>query len=121
MQNSQRVSCSSRYVPPSAIPVFSYYTGNLPSVQRWNDGDGSFWNDGDGSFCSTLQNAEQRCEQGNRGTVFFVPHSSVAELLNQVLTFLGLIGVLVDPTTAGLGDSERAMGYAEPWDDNIDN
>ena len=65
--------------------------------------------------------AEQRCEQGNRGTVFFVPHSSVAELLNQVLTFLGLIGVLVDPTTAGLGDSERAMSYEEPWNDNLNH
>ena len=44
--------------------------------------------------------------------------NTVLELLNQILTFLGLIGVLVDPTTAGLGDSERAMGYEEPWDDN---
>ena len=43
--------------------------------------------------------------------------NTVLELLNQILTFLGLIGVLVDPTTAGLGDSERAMGYEEPWDD----
>ena len=47
-----------------------------------------------------------------------VTQSLVLQLLNQVLTFLGLIGVLVDPTTAGLGDSERAMGYEEPWDDN---
>ena len=47
-----------------------------------------------------------------------VTKNSVIELLNQVLTFLGLIGVLVDPTTAGLGDSERAMGYEVPWDDN---
>ena len=47
-----------------------------------------------------------------------VTKNSILELLNQVLTFLGLIGVLVDPTTAGLGDSERAMGYEEPWDDN---
>ena len=44
--------------------------------------------------------------------------NSVMELLNQILTFLGLIGILVDPTTAGLGDSERALGYTEPWDDN---
>ena len=41
--------------------------------------------------------------------------------MNQVLTFLGLIGVIVDPTTAGLGDSERAMEYTEPWDDNVNN
>ena len=47
-----------------------------------------------------------------------VTESLVMQILNQLLTFLGLIGVLVDPTTAGLGDSERAMGYEEPWDDN---
>ena len=47
-----------------------------------------------------------------------VTQNLVVQLLNQVLTFLGLIGVIVDPTTAGVGDSERAMGYSEPWDDN---
>ena len=46
-----------------------------------------------------------------------VTQSLVLQLLNQALTFLGLIGVIVDPTTAGLGDSERAMSYSEPWDD----
>ena len=50
-----------------------------------------------------------------------VTQSLVLQLLNQVLTFLGLIGVIVDPTTAGLGDSERAMGYEEPWDDSLNN
>ena len=50
-----------------------------------------------------------------------VTQNLVVQLLNQVLTFLGLIGVIVDPTTAGLGDSERAMGYEEPWDDQKDN
>ena len=44
-----------------------------------------------------------------------VTQSLVLQLLNQVLTFLGLIGVIVDPTTAGIGDSDRAMGYEEPW------
>ena len=47
-----------------------------------------------------------------------VTQNLVVQLLNQVLTFLGLIGVIVDPTTAGIGDSERAMGYEEPWDDS---
>ena len=47
-----------------------------------------------------------------------VTQSLVLQLMNQVLTFLGLMGVLVDPTTAGMGDSERAMQYIEPWDDN---
>ena len=44
-----------------------------------------------------------------------VTQNVVVQLLNQVLTFLGLIGVIVDPTTAGVGDSERAMGYEVPW------
>ena len=47
-----------------------------------------------------------------------VTQNLVVQLLNQVLTFLGLIGVIVDPTTAGLEDSDRAMGYEDPWDDN---
>ena len=50
-----------------------------------------------------------------------VTQSLVLQLLNQVLTFLGLIGVIVDPTTAGIGDSDRAMGYIEPWDDDREN
>lgn len=50
-----------------------------------------------------------------------VTQNLVVQLLNQVLTFLGLIGVIVDPTTAGVGDSDRAMGYEEPWDDSMKN
>ena len=46
-----------------------------------------------------------------------VTENAVMQLINQVLTFLGLIGVLVDPTTAGLGDSLRAMSYEEPYRD----
>ena len=46
-----------------------------------------------------------------------VTESLVMNIAGQVLTFLGLIGVIVDPTTAGVGDSERALGYEEPWDD----
>lgn len=47
-----------------------------------------------------------------------VTQNLVAQILNQILTFLGLIGVIIDPTTAGVEDSERAMNYVEPWDDN---
>ena len=46
-----------------------------------------------------------------------VTENAVMQLINQVLTFLGLIGVLVDPTTAGLGDSLRALSYEEPYQD----
>lgn len=31
-----------------------------------------------------------------------------------VLTLLTALGVIIDPTTAGAGDSERAMLYVEP-------
>ena len=50
-----------------------------------------------------------------------VTQNLVVQMLNQVLTFLGLIGVIVDPTTAGISDSDRAMGYDEPWDDSVNN
>ena len=46
-----------------------------------------------------------------------VTENFVMQIVGQVLTFLGLIGVLVDPTTAGLNDSVRAMSYEEPWED----
>jgi phi LC3 family holin len=47
-----------------------------------------------------------------------VTENLVMNIVGQVLTFLGLIGVLVDPTTVGINDSNRAMTYDEPWDDN---
>ena len=47
-----------------------------------------------------------------------ITENMVMNIVGQVLTFLGLIGVLVDPTTVGIGDSNRAMTYEEPWDDN---
>lgn len=47
-----------------------------------------------------------------------ITKNSILQIVEQVLTFLGLIGVIVDPTTAGLGDSDRAMSYEEPWQDD---
>ena len=46
--------------------------------------------------------------------------NQVTEIISQVLTFLGLIGVLVDPTTEGILDSNRAMTYDHPWNDETD-
>ncbi len=46
-----------------------------------------------------------------------VTENVVMNVISQILQFLGLIGVLVDPTTSGLDDSQRAMGYVEPWVD----
>lgn len=47
-----------------------------------------------------------------------VTENAIMNVVAQVLEFLGLIGVLVDPTTVGIGDSNRAMTYQEPWDDS---
>lgn len=49
-----------------------------------------------------------------------VTENTVATIAAQILEFLGLIGVLVDPTTVGIGDSNRAMTYDEPWNDETD-
>ena len=46
-----------------------------------------------------------------------VTENIIMNIVGQVLTFLGLIGVIVDPTTAGIEDSQRAMGYDVPWED----
>ena len=48
-----------------------------------------------------------------------ITQNQIAEIISQVLTFLGLIGVLIDPTTAGLEDSNRAMTYEVPHKDNF--
>lgn len=44
-------------------------------------------------------------------------HNQAAQVLNNVLMLLALLGVIQDPTTAGLYDSDRAMSYDEPWVD----
>lgn len=49
-----------------------------------------------------------------------VTENTIMTAVTQVLTFLGLIGVIVDPTTAGIEDSNRAMSYVEPWNDDTD-
>ena len=36
------------------------------------------------------------------------------EIVNTVFTLLAILGVVVDPTTTGTGDSEQAMTYTEP-------
>lgn len=38
-------------------------------------------------------------------------------VVNSAFGVLVLIGVVNDPTTEGVGDSERALEYTEPWKD----
>lgn len=51
------------------------------------------------------------------GCFGIVPAISEEVLVNgltAIITALTTLGVLVDPTTNGVGDSERAMTYTEP-------
>ncbi|MBP5725977.1 MAG: phage holin, partial [Clostridia bacterium] len=38
-------------------------------------------------------------------------------VINAVFALLVILGIVVDPTTEGIQDSDRAMSYPEPWDD----
>lgn len=38
-------------------------------------------------------------------------------VVNAVFALLVILGIVVDPTTDGIGDSKRAMSYEEPWKD----
>lgn len=39
-------------------------------------------------------------------------------VVNAVFALLVILGIVIDPTTAGIGDSNRAMTYEEPWQDD---
>ena len=38
-------------------------------------------------------------------------------VVNAVFALLVILGIVVDPTTEGINDSNRAMSYEEPWKD----
>lgn len=42
----------------------------------------------------------------------------VLKIAAAVLDLLVLLGIVVDPTTAGIGDSQRALSYETPWNDD---
>lgn len=48
------------------------------------------------------------------GAVPSVPETQVVQVLTIFVNLLATMGILTDPTTKGLSDSERAMGYEEP-------
>ena len=41
-------------------------------------------------------------------------------VVNTVFALLVVLGIVVDPTTEGVGDSERALRYTKPWEDEPD-
>ena len=44
-----------------------------------------------------------------------VTQDAVLQLASAVLQILSLLGLIVDPTTAGMGDSARALEYEVPY------
>ena len=46
-----------------------------------------------------------------------VTQSAVMQVAEGILTILGMVGVITDPTTAGLSDSQQAMTYDVPKQD----
>nr|DAN58478.1 MAG TPA: holin [Caudoviricetes sp.] len=45
-----------------------------------------------------------------------IPHN-IQEGVNTLLMILVLLGIVTDPTTKGVADSERALTYNEPRED----
>lgn len=43
-----------------------------------------------------------------------IAESQVTEVVGLILNIIAALGILVDPTTKGLSDSEKALGYTKP-------
>ena len=47
------------------------------------------------------------------GIVPVISEDNLLELLGMLITLLAGLGIIVDPTTKGVSDSDRAMGYGK--------
>lgn len=48
------------------------------------------------------------------GVVPRVAQDQVTTIISMVINLLCLLGIVVDPTTAGVGDSARVLSYEKP-------
>lgn len=48
------------------------------------------------------------------GVVPAVSQDQITQLIGIIINILVALGIVVDPTTAGVTDSSRAMGYDKP-------
>ena len=46
---------------------------------------------------------------------FTVLSEKLLSVVEAVFVVLAILGIVTDPTTAGTGDSERALSYTEPY------
>ena len=44
--------------------------------------------------------------------------NKLVAVINAIFAVLAILGIVVDPTTEGVSDSEQAMGYTEPKADS---
>ena len=49
------------------------------------------------------------------GVIPAFPQEQVVEIAMMIIEFLALSGIIVDPTTEGIKDSDRAMSYTKPF------
>lgn len=49
---------------------------------------------------------------------FGILNEQLAAIVNALFAVLAILGVVVDPTTAGVWDSKRAMAYEKPHTDD---
>ena len=53
-------------------------------------------------------------------TMDFTPLvNKLINVVEAIFVLLGILGIVVDPTTSGVSDSKRAMSYTEPWKDEV--
>lgn len=45
-----------------------------------------------------------------------IPHN-IQDGVNTFIAILVILGIVTDPTTKGIGDSEQALSYTQPQDD----
>ena len=43
--------------------------------------------------------------------------TNIQDGVNTFITILVILGIVTDPTTKGIGDSERALSYTQPLED----
>lgn len=54
------------------------------------------------------------------GIIPTVSQDTLLSIAGMMINLLVMLGVVVDPTTAGASDSERALSYDKPAEDNAD-
>ena len=54
------------------------------------------------------------------GVIPPIAQGQVEEIAELIIFVLWLLGIVIDPTTAGTSDSSRAMSYTEPFKDKED-